>query len=88
METKYFDAAIVGSGFGAGPPALRLQRAGLSTVVIEKGPHIDPDRDFKITQDPKYLLKYLKSLKSDNLTMNYIEGLGGGSGFFEKVVFQ
>ncbi len=88
MDTKYFDVTVVGSGFGAGPPALRLQRAGLSTVVLEKGPNIDPSKDFKITQDPKYLLKYLKSLKSENLTMNYIEGLGGGSGFFEKVVLR
>ena len=88
METNYFDVTVVGSGFGAGPPALRLQRAGLSTVVLEKGPNIDPKKDLKITQDPKYLLKYLKSLKSDSLTMNYVEGLGGGSVFFEKVVLR
>lgn len=88
MDTKYLDVTVVGSGFGAGPPALRLQRAGLSTVILEKGPNIDPGKDFRITQDPKYLLKYLKSLKSDTLTMNYIEGLGGGSGFFEKVVLR
>ena len=88
METNYFDVVVVGSGFGAGPPALRLQRAGLSTIVLEKGPNIDPKKDLKITQDPKYLLKYLKSLKSDSLTMNYVEGLGGGSVFFEKVVLR
>jgi len=88
MDTKYFDVTVVGSGFGAGPPALRLQRAGLSTVILEKGPNIDPSKDFKITQDPKYLLKYLKSLKAESLTMNYVEGLGGGSGFFEKVVLR
>jgi choline dehydrogenase-like flavoprotein len=88
METNYFDVTVVGSGFGAGPPALRLQRAGLSTVVLEKGPNIDPKKDLKITQDPKYLLRYLKSLKSDSLTMNYVEGLGGGSVFFEKVVLR
>lgn len=88
MKTKYFDVTIVGSGFGAGPPALRLRRAGLSTVILEKGPYIDPKRDFKITQDPKQLLKYMKSIHSKSLTMNYIEGLGGGSGFFEKVVLR
>ena len=88
METNYFDVTVIGSGFGAGPPALRLQRAGLSTVVLEKGPNIDPKKDLKITQDPKYLLRYLKSLKSDSLTMNYVEGLGGGSVFFEKVVLR
>ena len=88
METFYFDATIIGSGFGAGPPALRLQRAGLSTVILEKGPFIDPNKDFRITQDPKYLLSYLKSLKSKTLTMNYVEGLGGGSTFFEKVVLR
>ncbi|HLF35883.1 MAG TPA: GMC family oxidoreductase N-terminal domain-containing protein, partial [Cyclobacteriaceae bacterium] len=87
MKSEY-DAIIVGSGFGAAPPALRLVRAGLSTLVIEKGPFIDPLKDFRHSQDPNYLLKYLKSIHSNNLTLNYAEALGGGSGFFEKIALR
>ena len=54
------DVLIIGSGFGAAAPALRLAHAGFRVVMVEKGPHIDPLRDFRQTQDPKYLLRYLK----------------------------
>jgi choline dehydrogenase-like flavoprotein len=79
------DVLIVGSGFGAAAPALRLSRAGLRVLVVEKGPHLDPDRDFRQTQDPHYVRRYLKSLPGDRLNVTYAEALGGGSGFYEMV---
>jgi len=85
MKTNFTEVLIVGSGFGGAVPALRFATAGFSTIVIEKGPKIDPYRDFKQTQDPKYLLKYLKNLKGKNISLNYVEGQGGGSGFYEMV---
>jgi enediyne biosynthesis protein E9 len=79
------DVLVVGTGFGAAAPALRLAQAGLRVTMIEKGPHIDPARDFRQTQDPRYLLRYLHSLSGDNLGLTYAEALGGGSGFYEMV---
>jgi len=85
MRTVETDVLIVGSGFGAAAPALRLSRAGFRVTVVEKGPHIDPEKDFRQTQDPRYLRRYLKGIAGDRLNLTYAEGLGGGSGFYEMV---
>lgn len=85
MGIRHSDVLVIGTGFGAAAPALRLAQAGLRVTMIEKGPHIDHESDFRQTQDPKYLLKYLKSLSGDHLGLTYAEGLGGGSGFYEMV---
>lgn len=85
MRTVTTDVLIVGSGFGAAAPALRLSRAGYSVLLVERGPHLDPDRDFRQTQDPGYLRHYLKSLAGDQVNLTYAEALGGGSGFYEMV---
>ena len=85
MLTRNTDVLIVGTGFGAAAPALRLARAGLHVTMIEKGPRIDPTADFKQTQDPRYLMRYLKSASGENLGLTYAEALGGGSGFYEMV---
>src|SRR3989442_203066 len=53
--------------------------------MIEKGPHIDPFKDFRQTSDPQYLMTYLKGLASDQLSLTFAEALGGGSGFYEMV---
>ena len=45
METIFTDTLIIGTGFGGSAPALRLARAGFKTVILEKGPHIDPHKD-------------------------------------------
>jgi choline dehydrogenase-like flavoprotein len=79
------DVLIIGTGFGAAAPALRLARAGFKVTMIEKGPRIDPERDFRQTSDPQYLLKYLHGLSSDRFSVTYAEALGGGSGFYEMV---
>ncbi len=79
------EVLVIGSGFGAAAPALRLSRGGLDVLMIEKGPDIIPERDFQQTQDPKYLLQYIKSVSARNIRLTYAEGLGGGSGFYEMV---
>src|SRR5262245_15475912 len=79
------DVLIIGTGFGAAAPALRLARAGFRVTMIEKGPRIDPFRDFRQTSDPQYLLKYLKGMSGDHVAVTYAEALGGGSGFYEMV---
>lgn len=85
MQTVTSDVLVVGSGFGAAAPALRLAQTGFRVVIIEKGPHLDPYTSFRQTQDPKYLLTYLRSLAGENLSLTYAEALGGGSGFYEMV---
>jgi choline dehydrogenase-like flavoprotein len=85
MRVFHKDVVIVGSGFGASPPAWRLAQAGWDVIMIEKGPAIDPYGDFKQTQDPKYLLRYLKTLPGIDVSINYVEGLGGGSGLYEHI---
>ncbi len=84
METRRTDVLIIGSGFGAAAPALRLSQAGLRVTMLEKGPNVGPGQ-YRQTQDPKYLTRYLKGLGSDHLDLVYAEALGGGSGFYEMV---
>src|SRR5210317_802950 len=85
MKTLTTDALIIGSGFGAAAPAMRLPQIGLKTTVIEKGPNILPYQSFKQTHDPKYLLQYYKNISGTRISLQYIEALGGGSGFYEMV---
>ena len=85
MRHEATDVLVIGSGFGAAPPALRLSAAGARVLMLEKGPDIVPERDFRQTQDPRYLLKYLKGVGGDSLQFTYAEGLGGGSGFYELI---
>lgn len=74
MRTIETDVVIVGSGFGAAAPALRLSEAGFKVVMIEKGPRIEAPGDFRQTQDPEYLLRYLKQLSGERISLTYAEG--------------
>jgi choline dehydrogenase-like flavoprotein len=85
MENLKTDVLIVGSGFGAAAPALRLSEAGINVLMIEKGKNIIPEKDFRMTQDPKYYLQYLKGVTNKSIAFTYAEALGGGSGFYEMV---
>jgi len=85
MRTLQTDALVIGSGFGAAAPALRLSEAGCSVLMLEKGGNIVSETDFRQTNDPKYLLRYLKGVSGDSVAFSYAEALGGGSGFYEMV---
>jgi enediyne biosynthesis protein E9 len=85
MERMQTDVLVVGSGFGGAAPALRMAEAGFQVTMLEKGVEIKPERDFRQSQDPQYLLRYIKTVRGDNVNFTYAEGLGGGSGFYEMV---
>jgi len=84
MQTVHTDVLIIGTGFGAAAPALRLAEAGARVVMVEQGPKVETS-DFRQTSDPQYLLKYIKGTPGDHLSLTYAEALGGGSGFYEMV---
>ena len=82
MRTLTFDAVIIGSGFGSAPVALRLSEAGYRVLVLEKGPAIDTQKDFKQSQNINYLQKYYKQFDGQGFGVTAVEALGGGSGFY------
>lgn len=84
MPLDACDALVVGSGFGAMAPALRLAQSGLRVRILEKGPHVDTGT-FRMTQDPAYLTRYLKGIAGPRINLTFAEALGGGSGFYEMV---
>jgi choline dehydrogenase-like flavoprotein len=46
LETKTYDAIVIGSGITGGFAAKELTQKGLETLVLEAGRPIDPDRDY------------------------------------------
>jgi len=85
MKNLKTDVLVIGSGFGAAAPALRLCEEGFDVLMIEKGKNIVPEKDFRMTQDPKYFLEYLKGISDKAISFTYAEAFGGGSGFYEMV---
>jgi choline dehydrogenase-like flavoprotein len=45
---KVFDVCVIGSGAGGGMAAKILTEGGLSVVMLEAGPPVNPERDFKM----------------------------------------
>ena len=44
---KVYDVCIIGSGAGGGTAAKVLTEGGLSVVMLEAGPRLNPATDFK-----------------------------------------
>ena len=44
---KIYDVCIIGSGAGGGTAAKVLTEGGLNVVMLEAGPRLNPDEDFK-----------------------------------------
>jgi choline dehydrogenase-like flavoprotein len=51
-----FDVVIVGSGYGGSIPALRLAEAGMSVLVLERGPRYATS-DLQQSDDPRYITR-------------------------------
>ena len=49
---KQYDVCIIGSGAGGGMAAKILTEGGLSCVLLEAGPNINPEKDFKMLMWP------------------------------------
>ena len=49
---KKFDVCVIGSGAGGGMAAKILTEGGLSVVMLEAGPQLYPDKDFKMLMWP------------------------------------
>jgi choline dehydrogenase-like flavoprotein len=49
---KVYDVCVIGSGAGGGMAAKVLTEGGLSVVMIEAGPPVNPEKDFKMLMWP------------------------------------
>ncbi len=49
---KSYDVCIVGSGAGGGMAAKILTEGGLNVVLLEAGPNVNPEKDFKMLMWP------------------------------------
>src|ERR1700759_46523 len=49
---KSYDVCIVGSGAGGGMAAKILTEGGLCVALLEAGPNVDPEKDFKMLAWP------------------------------------
>ncbi len=81
MKTLNTEVLIIGSGFGAAPPALHFCERGYDVLLIEKGDNINPESDFKQTMDPKYLLKYIKCSERRRDSIYFCRRIGRGFRF-------
>src|ERR1700687_680982 len=51
-STQPYDVCVIGSGAGGGMAAKILTEGGLNVVMLEAGPPINPDKDFKMLMWP------------------------------------
>ena len=52
MESKSFDAIVIGSGFAGAVTACRLAEAGLRVCILERGRRFTADQDFPVYPTP------------------------------------
>lgn len=53
---KTYDVCVIGSGAGGGMAAKVLTEGGLSVALLEAGPPVNPEKDFKMLMWPYDLL--------------------------------
>ncbi len=84
MKTLYRDTdlCVIGSGFGAAAPAMRMAQAGASVLILDRGPMIRPEKDLKQSMHPDYLRRYYHQLDGDGMSMTTVRAWGGASGFY------
>src|SRR5580658_3312289 len=80
---KVYDVCIIGSGAGGGTAAKVLTEGGLNVVMLEAGPRLDPDRDFK-----EHVWPYQLAHRGAGIGAKAREGSGGNefmapNGFWE-----
>ena len=51
-SAKPYDVCVIGSGAGGGMAAKILTEGGLNVVMLEAGPPVNPDKDFKMLMWP------------------------------------
>ena len=65
-----FDAIVVGSGMSGGWSAKEFCERGLKTLVLEKGPDIDPAKDYTDMLDP-WDKKFLDRVRPEEANRDY-----------------
>lgn len=96
MNETFFDAVVVGSGFGGSVMAYRLAEAGLRVCLLERGksypPGSFPRSPFKMVKnfwDPSQGLYGMFNIWSfENLEVVVSSGLGGGSLVYANVLIR
>lgn len=71
-----FDAIVVGSGMSGGWSAKELTERGLKVLVLERGPEIDPDRDYT-DRIPPWERPNLDRIAQDEIAEHYPKQYGG-----------
>ncbi|AMX59600.1 GMC oxidoreductase [Leptospira borgpetersenii serovar Hardjo-bovis str. Sponselee] len=77
-DNMYYDAVVIGSGFGGSISALRLSEKGQKVLVLERGKKYSPgDFPRDVRQTDNLLWRYPKKRKSLGLyELNFFSGLG------------
>ena len=76
---EMFDVVIVGSGYGGSVSAARLAEAGMSVLVLERGPRRSA-ADFRQSDDPRYIQSiYELFVTSSNIGYRTGTMVGGAS---------
>ncbi len=71
-----FDAIVVGSGMSGGWSAKELAERGLKVLVLERGPEINPERDYT-DQIPPWERPNLDRIPQDEIAEHYPKQYGG-----------
>lgn len=77
LDSRRFDAVVVGAGAGGAAAAWRLCQQGLKVLLLEAGPRFDPARDYKLNQpDWERHLFPEPAGSRGNFTMGALDRLG------------